>query len=124
MRPIGVAEMVEIDRLMVEEYGILLLQMMENAGRSLAALAREMLGGSAAGRRVVVLAGQGNNGGGGQMAARHLANAAADVAVVMSAPPGKLGEVPEPAEHAGPHASARCRSSHGSRGCARAAGPG
>ncbi|MCH7522157.1 MAG: NAD(P)H-hydrate epimerase, partial [Chloroflexi bacterium] len=28
----------EVDRLMVEEYGIVLLQMMENAGRNLARL--------------------------------------------------------------------------------------
>ncbi len=33
-------QMVEVDRLMIEEYGILLIQMMENAGRHLAEQAR------------------------------------------------------------------------------------
>jgi len=94
MRPISVADMIEVDRLMVDEYGITLLQMMENAGRSLAATARRMLGGSAAGRGVLVLVGNGNNGGGGLVAARHLANAGARVTVVLVAQPGELGEVP------------------------------
>ena len=30
------AQMTEVDRLMIEEYGIRLIQMMENAGRNLA----------------------------------------------------------------------------------------
>ncbi len=33
-------QMREVDRLMIEDYGIQLIQMMENAGRNLAALAR------------------------------------------------------------------------------------
>ncbi len=77
MQPISVSQMRKVDRLMVEEYGIMLLQMMENAGRSLFMTARRMLGGSTAGRRVVVPAGQGNNGGGGLVAARYLAKAGA-----------------------------------------------
>ena len=48
MRPISVTDMVEVDRLMIGEYGITLLQMMENAGRSLAASTRRTLGGSTA----------------------------------------------------------------------------
>ncbi len=94
MRPIGVADMVKVDRLMIEEYGITLLQMMENAGRSLDATGRRMLGGSTAERRVLVLVGKGNNGGGGLVAARHLANAGAHVTVALAAEPGELGEVP------------------------------
>ena len=35
------AQMIEVDRLMIEKYGIELLQMMENAGRNLAHLASE-----------------------------------------------------------------------------------
>jgi NAD(P)H-hydrate epimerase len=58
-------EMAEIDRLVVEELGIGLLQMMEHAGRNLTEVARILLGGELAGWRVVVLAGPGNNGGGG-----------------------------------------------------------
>jgi NAD(P)H-hydrate epimerase len=93
--PISVAQMREVDRLTSKQYGIALLQMMENAGRSLAALARHRLGGSAAGAHVVVLVGPGNNGGGGLAAARHLANAGADVFVALSQPPPLPGEVPE-----------------------------
>src|SRR5260370_37162734 len=63
----------EVDRLMTEEVGISLQQMMENAGRCLATHARGMLGGDTRGRRIVVLAGRGGNGGGGLAAARRLA---------------------------------------------------
>ncbi|MBI2911396.1 MAG: NAD(P)H-hydrate epimerase [Chloroflexi bacterium] len=87
--------MIELDRLMVEEYGIGLLQMMENAGRSLAAVARHLLGGDVTGRKVVVLVGAGNNGGGGMAAARHLANAGATVLVALAAPPAGEGGVAE-----------------------------
>lgn len=70
---------------MVEEFGIELLQMMENAGRNLAALARRrFLDGDAAGRRVVVLAGSGGNGGGGMVAARHLHNWGAETEVLTT----------------------------------------
>jgi NAD(P)H-hydrate epimerase len=93
--PINVAQMREVDRLMVETYGIALLQMMENAGRSLATVARAHLGGTVAGTRVVVLAGTGNNGGGGLVAARHLANAGAEVRVALTQPPPLPGTVPE-----------------------------
>ena len=88
------AQMVEVDRLMIEEYGIQLIQMMENAGRNLADQARRMLGGSIGGRRVVVLCGAGNNGGGGMVAARHLHNWGAAVRVVLAAEPVKLKQVP------------------------------
>src|SRR6266545_2741583 len=54
---LSVDQMREVDRLMVEEVGIALEQMMENAGRNLALLTRLLLGGDARGRAVVVLAG-------------------------------------------------------------------
>jgi NAD(P)H-hydrate epimerase len=85
----------EVDRLMVEEYEISLLQMMENAGRSLAALVRSQLRGDLGGKRLVVLVGHGNNGGGGLVAARHLANAGADVTVALMASPPLSGAIPE-----------------------------
>ena len=80
------AQMVEVDRLMIEEYGITLLQMMENAGRNLATLVRELLDDDLSGKRVAVLCGSGNNGGGGLVTARHLANWGADVVVSLAAP--------------------------------------
>jgi len=67
-------QMREVDRAMIEDFGIQLVQMMENAGRALATAARVRLGGSAVGRSVLILAGRGNNGGGGLVAARRLAN--------------------------------------------------
>src|SRR5260370_8286135 len=63
------AQMREVDRMVVEEFGISLLQMMENAGRALAELTRIQLSGVRR-RRVVVLAGRGGNGGGGMAAGR------------------------------------------------------
>jgi NAD(P)H-hydrate epimerase len=63
----------EVDRAMVEDYRIELIQMMENAGRVLASLARSrFLGGDVFDRSVLVLCGTGNNGGGGLVCARRL----------------------------------------------------
>lgn len=81
---VSVDEMREVDRIMIEDLGISLERMMENAGRSLAVVARAMLGGDARGRRILVLAGAGGNGGGGLAAARHLANAGALVEVRLT----------------------------------------
>lgn len=71
---ISTNQMRKVDRLMIAEYGITLIQMMENAGRNLAELAFRLLDHRLAGRLVVVLAGGGNNGDGGMAAARHLCN--------------------------------------------------
>lgn len=86
---VTVEQMREVDRLMVAS-GVSLLQMMENAARNVAVLARQVLGGQASGRRVQVLAGRGSNGGGGLAAARHLVTAGAAVQVALSGapPPG------------------------------------
>src|SRR3990172_13388441 len=80
-------QMVEVDRLMTEEFGILLIQMMENAGRNLADLARRLSGGEVRGKRVAVFCGSGNNGGGGLVAARHLHNWGAEVLYKVIANP-------------------------------------
>ncbi|OLC31080.1 MAG: NAD(P)H-hydrate epimerase [Armatimonadetes bacterium 13_1_40CM_64_14] len=83
----------EVDRLMVEAYGVSLLQMMELAGHALAHLVRMHLGGAVAGKSVVVAAGQGNNGGGGQVAVRHLSNWGAAVTVLVESAE-RIPEVP------------------------------
>ncbi|MFZ5820188.1 MAG: NAD(P)H-hydrate epimerase [Chloroflexota bacterium] len=88
------SQMIEVDRLMVAEWGISLIQMMENAGRNLAELAKRRLGGTAEGKRVVVLCGTGNNGGGGMVAARHLHNWGAQVEVVLVGAEDRLKEIP------------------------------
>lgn len=88
------AQMREIDRLMIEELGIDLARMMENAGRNLAMLAKRLLEDDITDRPIVVLAGRGNNGGGGLVAARHLLNWGAWVQVVCSYPPEGYAGVP------------------------------
>jgi len=92
---ISVDQMREVDRLMTEEAGISLLQMMENAGRCLATHARAMLGGDAGRRQVVVLAGRGGNGGGGLAAARRLFGWGAMVTVVLAQPREDMRGVPQ-----------------------------
>lgn len=84
------AEMAEIDRIMIEDLQITLVQMMENAGRN---LARVVLDGFSP-RSAVVLSGSGGNGGGGMVAARHLFNAGVEVTVVSSRPQEELQGVP------------------------------
>ncbi len=85
-------QMIEVDRLMVDDFGIELIQMMENAGRNLAELTNRFLGASLSGKTVCVLCGRGNNGGGGMVAARHLLNRGVDVHIIRLA--GELKEIP------------------------------
>ena len=73
-------QMREVDRIMTEDLGIELIQMMENAGRGLAELAIARF----APPSVMVLAGTGGNGGGALVAARHLSNRGVDVAVCVT----------------------------------------
>jgi len=63
-------QMREVDRVMIEDLGIELIQMMENAGHNLALLTAQRYSPGS----VTLLAGPGGNGGGGMAAARHLAN--------------------------------------------------
>jgi NAD(P)H-hydrate epimerase len=91
---VTVDQMREVDRLMTEDMRIILLQMMENAGRALATQARQMLGGDALGQHIVVLAGRGGNGGGGLAAARRLFIWGADVTVILGQEPEDLQSVP------------------------------
>ena len=82
-------QMRAVDRAMVEDLHIELVQMMENAGRNLAELAITRFSPTS----VTVLAGPGGNGGGGMVAARHLANRGCQVQVVLSEP-DRLTPVP------------------------------
>jgi NAD(P)H-hydrate epimerase len=86
-------QMIEIDRIAIEDTGPNLFQMMENAGRNLCMLTLEKLGRDWDKEKILVLAGTGGNGGGGICAARHLANHGADVTVCV-ADPEKLKDVP------------------------------
>jgi len=84
------AQMIEVDRAMIEDYHIELIQMMENAGRVFAELARRQLRGAVQGHSVVVLCGSGNNGGGGMTAARRLHNWGAQVTVAITKPADEI----------------------------------
>jgi NAD(P)H-hydrate epimerase len=74
-------QMREVDRIAVEEFGLGILQMMENAGRNLALNVIDMLGVEPG--PVIVLAGGGGNGGGGLCCGRHLRNRGYEVALVL-----------------------------------------
>lgn len=88
-------QMVEVDRAMIEDYRIELIQMMENAGRNLAHLTRvRFLDGDPRAKTIVVLAGSGGNGGGALVAARRLACWGADVLVVLAQPASAMTPVP------------------------------
>lgn len=91
-------QMIEVDRVAIEETGPNLFQMMENAGRNLALQALACLQGHWQDANIVVLAGSGGNGGGGICAARHLANRGAHVHLCLSSP-DRLKAVPQWQHH-------------------------
>ena len=81
---ITVDQMKKVDQLMETKYHISLFQMMENAGRNLALIAkRNFFKNNCKGKTVVVLTGPGGNGGGAMVAARNLQNWGALVDVVI-----------------------------------------
>lgn len=90
--------MAAVDRIAADDFDFSLLQMMENAGRSLATVARLIIDGSRRGEpghdRVIVLAGTGNNAGGGLAATRHLAAWGIEVQVVFARPVLRLRPAP------------------------------
>src|SRR5258707_8031829 len=88
-------QMIEVDRAMVEDAHIELIQMMENAGRNLAHLARiRFFDGNPQGKKVVVLAGTGGNGGGALVCARRLHTWGAHVQIILTHPPANFNPVP------------------------------
>ncbi|MEM9609350.1 MAG: NAD(P)H-hydrate epimerase [Actinomycetota bacterium] len=87
---IDTEQMREVDRIMIEDLHIELMQMMENAGRSLARLALDRF----SPQRVAVCTGPGGNGGGGLVAARHLTNAGVGVEVALGAAVERFTPVP------------------------------
>jgi len=88
---ITIDQVADVDRLANEDYGIDLIQLMENAGRSLAYLAKvKFLKNELQNKKVYVVAGSGGNGAGALVAARRLAIWGADVKVVLAADPAKL----------------------------------
>ncbi|MEP7149662.1 MAG: NAD(P)H-hydrate dehydratase [Acidobacteriota bacterium] len=76
-------EMLEIDVLTTERYGIPRLLLMENAANSASRVIVEKLGGSVDGKTVLILCGKGNNGGDGAALGRILWQQGADVEVCL-----------------------------------------
>lgn len=81
------AQVREVDRRAIEEFGIPGIVLMENAGRNAAALIAEW---SKPGDRIAIVCGSGNNGGDGFVIARHLSNAGFAVACYLACDPGRL----------------------------------
>lgn len=90
---ITTAQMIEIDRIAIEETGPNLYQMMENAGRNLALTIIDMIE-EIPEPSVLILAGTGGNGGGGIVAARHLLNRNFNVNLVVT-DKSEMKEVPK-----------------------------
>ena len=88
-------QMIEVDRAMIEDYKIELIQMIENAGRNLAHLARKrFLNGHPGGKRIVVLAGTGGNGGGALVCDRRLSIWGTNVSVYTTQPDDAFTPIP------------------------------
>ena len=86
-------QMIEVDRIAVEETGPNLYQMMENAGRNLALNVVDLIKEKSLRKKVLIFAGTGGNGGGGICAARHLLNHGYEPIVILSNEE-KMQEVP------------------------------
>ena len=80
-------QMRRVDEVAVQEFGIDLLQMMENAGRNLARHAMDMLGSESSKAPILIAAGAGGNGGGGLCCARHLHNRGCSVVILLDRDP-------------------------------------
>jgi len=80
------AEVREIDRRAIEEYGLPGIVLMENAGRG----AAEVLHGMAPGAAVTIVCGRGNNAGDGFVIARHLENLGHKVRLLLAGDPADL----------------------------------
>ena len=74
-------QMIEVDRIMMEDYNIPVELMMENAGLALARIAAKYL--DSAEKSIGIVVGSGNNGGGGLVAARRLHSWGFDVLVIV-----------------------------------------
>src|SRR2546425_3705252 len=87
-------EMRRIDDVIIREFQVDVLMLMENAGRATAIMGLQMLQGRTIGKRVACLVGGGNNGGDGMVAARHLANWGANVEMIVGTIKDRMKDVP------------------------------
>lgn len=89
MRVCTAAQMRELDRVAIEEFGIPGVVLMEVAGRGVVDVIRAVAS-PLDGRKVAVACGRGNNGGDGYVVARHLLDAGAEVSVVLASDPSRV----------------------------------
>ena len=87
-------EMRRIDDVIIREFQVDVLMLMENAGRATAIMGLQMLQGRTIGKRVACLVGGGNNGGDRMFAARHLANWGANVEMIVGTIKDRMKNVP------------------------------
>ena len=83
MRSLLRAEVRDVDRRAIEDFGLPGIVLMENAGRNAAALLHEMVPGAS----IAIACGKGNNAGDGFVMARHLENLGHDVRILLAADP-------------------------------------
>ncbi len=86
-------QMIEVDRIAIEETGPNLYQMMENAGRNLALTIIDLIM-EISEPSIIILSGTGGNGGGGIVAARHLLNRNYNVKLAVT-DKSKMKDVPK-----------------------------
>ncbi|MFM1995882.1 MAG: Bifunctional NAD(P)H-hydrate repair enzyme Nnr [Planctomycetota bacterium] len=86
MRSLTRAEVREVDRRAIQDFGLPGIALMENAGRGAAAVLHER----APRARVSIVCGKGNNAGDGFVIARHLANLGHEVRLLLACDPGDL----------------------------------
>ncbi len=83
------AEMQQLDRLAIDQYGIPGIILMENAGQGTVAFMERELG-SFAGKSVLLFIGPGNNGGDGLVIARRIQQAGGHPFILFALPPERL----------------------------------
>jgi NAD(P)H-hydrate epimerase len=89
MLPLTRAQIRELDRRAIEEFGVPGVVLMENASRGLLEAVRRAYP-DHTGRRIVIVAGTGNNGGDGFALDRHLFNAGLDCVTVIVGDPASV----------------------------------
>ncbi|MBI4115595.1 MAG: NAD(P)H-hydrate epimerase [Candidatus Omnitrophica bacterium] len=88
MRAVTAAEMREIDRRTIEEFGIPSYELMEKAGKAVAEETAKLAGPQP--KKILILAGKGNNGGDGLVVARYLHEKGYKVEVLLFSEGKKL----------------------------------
>lgn len=89
MRILSGSEMRRVDAWTVEDFGLPVMLLMENAGNAVAQAARRILP-EIAGSQIAIFVGKGNNGGDALVAARYLHRMGASVKLFLLFPPGEF----------------------------------